>query len=208
MAARILARTPTRTGTRFAAWAARRVTVITPPVLRVRFSDRETTAAAGSHGANIAKQEASALLGWSVGALVIAGPVALVIIGPPESTADAAIETLAAEASGGSIQVLTGSAHTVYHSTRPLPSAESPGPPDQPTLIWFSGTRCEFCERLTFVEKSIDHDRPVAARYAVSGTPTFVLVDAVGIEIVRFHYLGNPSSFAATVSAALDLAKG
>ncbi|HJM90231.1 MAG TPA: thioredoxin domain-containing protein [Dehalococcoidia bacterium] len=163
------------------------------------------------------------LLGWSVAALVIAGAAALVIIGPPESTADAAIETLAAEASGGSIQVLTGSAHTVYHSTRPLPSAETPGSPDQPTLIWFSGTWCEFCERmepwiyqtiqqfsgrLTFVEKSVDHDRPGAARYAVRGTPTFVLVDQVGTEIVRFHYLGDSSSFAATVSAALDRAEG
>ena len=88
------------------------------------------------------------LLGWSVGAPVITGAVALVVICPPESTTDAAIETLAAEASGGPIQVLTGSAHTVYHSTRPLPSIETPGPPDQPTLIWFSGTWCEFCKRM------------------------------------------------------------
>ena len=150
--------------------------------------------------------------------LVVAGIAALVIIGPGQSTEDPALTALAQEVSGGQVRVITGSAHTVYHSTVPLPTATAPRPDGKPTLVWFSGTWCTFCERmdpfvlatvgrftdrLVFVEKSVDHDRSAASRYGIRGTPTFVLVDAEGHEVARFHYQLSSANFAQVIEASL-----
>ena len=86
------------------------------------------------------------------------------------------------------------------------------------SLVWFSGTWCHICERmapfahqtasgytdrLVFVEKSVDHDRPASGRYGVRGTPTFIMLDAAGTEVTRFHGAGDAASFAAAIEQAL-----
>jgi thiol-disulfide isomerase/thioredoxin len=116
------------------------------------------------------------------------------------------------------VRVLRGSAHTVYHSDAALPTSNEPRADGRPTLVWFSGTWCHFCERmepfawetasgfgdqLVFLEKSVDHDRSAASRFGVRGTPTFVLLDASGREQARFFYQADRASFASTIEAAL-----
>ena len=157
-------------------------------------------------------------LGWAALAAVVIGVAALLIRGPGQSDEDPAIAELARQNAGGPIEVLRGSAHTVYHSNRPLPSAAVPRADGRPTLVWFSGTWCEFCERMdpfvhstasrfseriAFVEKSVDHDRSAASSYGVRGTPTFVLIDASGNEVARFHYQSNEAAFAQVIESAL-----
>jgi len=137
-----------------------------------------------------------------VGALVIAVG-AFLVSQASSSEEDPAITALAAQSAGGAIEVHTGSAHTVYHSVDPLPTSSRPRLYGKPTLVWFSGTWCEFCEimvpfahnvgagftdRLVFVEKSIGHDRSAAQRYGVRGTPTFVLIDETGGRISQFNF--------------------
>jgi len=139
--------------------------------------------------------------------------------GGPEAPADPAQAQLAsANAAGAEVKVLTGSHHTVYHSVPPLPTASAPRADGLPTLVWFSGTWCEFCEqmepfahqsagrfagRMVFAEKSVDDDRQAASRYGIRGTPTFVLVDANGQEVARFGFQRDEQSFAAAIEAAL-----
>ena len=160
------------------------------------------------------------IAGWATLA-AIGGLVAFALVsgvGGGSAEADPAIASLAREAGGGDVQVYTGSAHTVYHSTAPLPAAAAPRGDGKPTLVWFSGTWCHFCEqmepfafetaegfgeRMAFVEKSVDHDRPAATRFGVRGTPTFVLIDAGGNEVARFHYQRSAQDFAAAIEAAL-----
>jgi len=135
-----------------------------------------------------------------------------------ETVEDPATTSLARENAGGDVRVLTGAHHTVYHSTAPLPSTSALRADGKPTLVWFSGTWCEFCERmepfahetartftdrLAFVEKSVDDDWAAAARFGVRGTPTFVLIDAEGKEIARFGFQATASAFAQTIAAAL-----
>ncbi|GAB4338383.1 MAG: hypothetical protein Kow0010_26720 [Dehalococcoidia bacterium] len=159
---------------------------------------------------------------WSVGIVaVLALGYAAVAYSGSRTTEDPEITALARENAGGPISVYTGSHHTVYHSSRPLPSASSPASDGKPTLVWFSGTWCEFCEqmepfahrvasgfrdRLTFVEKSVDHDRSAAGRYGIRGTPTFVLIDTQGRELTRFGFVRGEADFAARIEAALTAA--
>ena len=175
-----------------------------------------------------------ALIGWGSVAVVGALFAALLISGVggggsaeenPQFTSLAS--QLAAGGSAGAteqdrgssdIRVFSGSGHTVYHSTQPLPSVGAPRDDGKPTLVWFSGTWCSFCERMepwaletagqfsdrmAFVEKSVDHDRSAASRYGIRGTPTFVLIDDPGNEVVRFHYQGNAGDFQQAIEAAL-----
>ena len=122
------------------------------------------------------------------------------------------------EGTSADIRVFSGSAHTVYHSTKPLPTASSPQAEGKPTLVWFSGTWCEFCERMepfvlgtasgfsdrmVFVEKSVDHDRGAAGRFGVRGTPTFVMIDESGGEVTRFFFQGDSDSLTEAIEAAL-----
>ena len=125
--------------------------------------------------------------------------------------------------SGGAVEVLKGSRHTVYHSTAALPTLQSPRADGQPTLIWFSGTWCVNCSqmddfaydvaeqlasKLAFVEKSVDHDAAAVSRYGVTGTPSFVLVDARGEVIARFFFQGSATAFDQAIKQALAKAGG
>jgi thiol-disulfide isomerase/thioredoxin len=140
-------------------------------------------------------------------------------VATPSSTVDASVQAVAAENAGGPVEALTGSRHTVYHSAAALPDETHPRADGRPTLIWFSGTWCDFCERMdpfaydvmaayreraVFVEKSVDHDRNAAARYGIRGTPTFVLIDAAGNELTRFGFQPTAGLLGATIEQALD----
>ncbi|MGE0538881.1 MAG: thioredoxin domain-containing protein [Dehalococcoidia bacterium] len=123
--------------------------------------------------------------------------------------------TAMAEAnSGGPVRVLRGSHHTVYHSDQALPTAAAPRADGKMTLVWFSGTWCEVCETMepyvhqtavgyrdqeVLIEKSVDHARDDARRFAVRGTPTFVVLDPAGRELTRFHYQ-SASAFPAVMA--------
>lgn len=134
---------------------------------------------------------------------------------PPDS---ALVQLASTNAAGTEVKVFTGSHHTVYHSVASLPTASAPRADGRPTLVWFSGTWCEFCERMepfahetaagftgrmVFAEKSVDEDRGAASRYGIRGTPTFVLVDATGREVARFGFQRDAQSFIAAIESAL-----
>lgn len=163
------------------------------------------------------------LLAAGVAAVALVAIGVLMMGGSDDSSpgsAEASIElTLATQnADDGAIRVLTGRAHTVYHSEDPLPSGESPRADGRPTLVWFSATWCTTCERmepfahatanrltdeLVFIEKSVDEESSTAARFRVLGTPTFVLIDSSGNEIARFGYQPDAGSFEAAIREAL-----
>lgn len=156
-----------------------------------------------------------------VGGAAIVAVLAIFLVragsgGSESSPAEAAVA--AENGAGADIKVLSGGRHTVYHSTADLPTTSSPRPDGQPTLVWFSATWCDFCERMepfahatasqfrdrmVFVEKSVDQDRNAAARYGVRGTPTFVLIDATGKEVARFGFQPTDAAFAAAITSAL-----
>ncbi len=66
-------------------------------------------------------------------------------------------------------------------------------------------TAAEFAARMVFVEKAADRDVS-AAKYGVSDTPTFVLIDARGAEIARFGFEADRGQFGAAIEAALTAA--
>jgi len=160
-----------------------------------------------------------ATIAWSLGGVAAVALVVLALVSQGAAQpADAATEQLARSNSGTDVTVHAGSRHVVYHSDEPLPSASFPRVDGQPTLVWFSGTWCHVCEQmapfahetaaaytdqLVFVEKSVDHDRDSSGRYGVRGTPTFIMLDAVGSEVTRFHGSPNATSFAAQIEQAL-----
>ena len=162
---------------------------------------------------------------WRVPALWAGGIaavllVAVFVVGLGGEGVPASPETLAIaeEIGAGSVSIRLGSAHTVYHSDQPLPTRAAPSSDERPTLVWFSGTWCPFCERMepwiwqaasgfsdeiVFVEKSIDHDKAAARAYGVRGSPFFVLIDGSGNEIARFGYVASAGDFARAVETAL-----
>lgn len=159
-------------------------------------------------------------IGWVVGGAAVLGLLAVLLTSAGGSqAADAATEQLARQNAGTDVTVHSGRQHVVYHSDPPLPTANAPRADGQPTLVWFSGTWCHICERmapfahetasgytdqLVFVEKSVDHDRESSGRYGVRGTPTFIMLDAVGSEVTRFHGAGDAASFASAIEQALS----
>jgi len=160
---------------------------------------------------------------WALLAAGLIGAAALVYLAQTTggSRQNSQTAALARENSGTEIRVLTGSHHTVYHSTAPLPTSDRPRADGLPTLVWFSGTWCEVCEqmepwahataaefkdRMVFVEKSVDHDRGAALRYGVRGTPTFVLIDASGRPLTQFFFQSSPGAFRSAIEKALSLA--
>jgi len=159
------------------------------------------------------------MVGWGAAGLAIVALLgAAFLAGGEPIAADPVTESLARSNAGTDVTVYRGRAHTVYHSTADLPSDEAPRADGQPTLVWFSATWCTVCERMdpfahevasavtgdvTFVEKSVDHDRSAASRYGVRGTPTFILIDARGREITRFHAQLDPTSFAAAIESVI-----
>ncbi len=160
------------------------------------------------------------LLAWAAGATIVGG-LALVAVtgfGTGRSTVDPQTESLARANSGSEVEAITGSTHTVYHSVAPLPTRNEPRADGLPTLVWFSGTWCPFCERMEpfahqvansyqgqmmFVEKSVDHDRDAASRFGVRGTPTFVMLDASGQEAARFYFQGTARELDLAITQAL-----
>lgn len=169
---------------------------------------------------------------WGIGGALLLGLSAIFVLGAlaqagsgnaRSSALDAPARSLAESNAGTSIEVHRGSAHTVFHSTARLPSADEPSPDRRPTLVWFSGTGCHYCEQMgpfahetaaafaeqmRFVEKSVDHDRSAAAQYGVRGTPTFVLIDRSGRELTRFYFQANAAGFAEAIESALAVAEG
>lgn len=161
--------------------------------------------------------------GAAVIAVLVVGAVALRGgIGQGGSTApEVAAPSAGAPAAAEGVRVITGGIHTVHHTVAPLPTASTPREDGRPTLVWFSGTWCHVCEtmapyaqstiaqfeaRVAFAEKSVDHDRAAASKFAVRGTPTFVLIDAQGRELSRFFYQPDPARLQQTVDAALKQA--
>ncbi len=166
------------------------------------------------------------LLAASTAVLIGAYVLGASSVRTPEERAVAEVQAVAtqdtaASNAGGAVRKYTGTHHTVYHSTAPLPDARQPAPDARPTLVWFSGTWCEYCEqmepfahsaaaalgeRVRFVEKSVDQDRAAATRYAVRGTPTFVLIDGSGRELSRFFFQPTAEAFTRAIEAALKRA--
>ena len=165
-----------------------------------------------------------AAIGWSIGGVaVLALLVFAVTTQGGARSADAATEQLARTNAGTDVIVYSGRAHVVYHSEPPLPSTALPRADGQPTLVWFSAVWCPVCERmapfvhetasqytdrLVFIEKSIDEDRDSSNRYGVRGTPTFIMLDAAGREVSRFHGQADAASFAFAIEQALTAVGG
>ena len=164
---------------------------------------------------------------WQRWALVAGGVLGFALLvylaqdGASSGGSTPAMESVASQNAGTEVRVLRGSHHIVYHSSAPLPTSKSPRADGKPTLVWFSGTWCEFCEqmepwahetaaeytgRMVFVEKSVDHDRDAANRYGVRGTPTFVLIDAAGRPLGQFFFQPSQSGFRAAIDQALSRA--
>ncbi|MEP6871435.1 MAG: thioredoxin family protein [Anaerolineaceae bacterium] len=149
---------------------------------------------------------------------VLAGGGWMAVAAERQTTEDSALAALARSNAGAAVQVFTGAKHTVYQSVSPLPSASAPRPDGKPTLVWFTTSNCSDCGRMdsfahqsaaelagrmAFVEKAADRDVS-AARYGVTDTPTFVLIDARGEEIARFGFQATRQQFAATVGELLQ----
>lgn len=169
-----------------------------------------------------AKKKDSAWKTWLIGAAVVlvVGVVGFMAVSAANRKTEENPVTAATarENAGGEVSVLTGTHHTVYHSTAALPTAQKPRADGKPTLVWFSGTWCEYCERMepfahdtarqfsdraVFVEKSVDEDRNAAAAYGIRGTPTFVLIDANGRELGRFGFQANAPAFSKAIESTL-----
>lgn len=148
---------------------------------------------------------------------VLGGGGWMVLAAERQTSVDPSIAALARANAGGDVQAFTGAKHTVYQSLAPLPGVASPRTDGKPTLVWFTTSNCSDCgrmdafahqtaalfsPRMVFVEKAADRDVS-AARFAVTTTPTFVLIDAAGRELTRFGYQPSPESFAAAIAAAL-----
>lgn len=149
---------------------------------------------------------------------VLAGGGWMVVAAERQTKEDPALAAVARSNAGGEVQVFTGAKHTVYQSAAPLPSVASPRADGKPTLVWFTTSNCgdcgrmdsfahqtaaEFAKRMAFVEKSADRDVS-AERYGVSGTPTFVLIDARGEEVARFGFQRTKGRFAAFIEQLLQ----
>ncbi len=196
---------------------------------RARRSQREAKSARQQAHQPRRKLPWKAFLGWGTFAVLGGGLAVVLILGGgggsaeenPEFTSLASAlagDSVEQDSDSSDIRVYSGSAHTVYHSTKPLPTNSAPQADGKPTLVWFSATWCQVCERMepfvlqtasgfsermVFVEKSVDHDRSAARRFGVQGTPTFVMLDARGDQITRFFFQGDASGLAEVIEAAL-----
>lgn len=119
---------------------------------------------------------------------------------------------IAQDNANGPITAITGTAHTVYHSTRPLPDARAPRADGFLTLVWFTNGTCAACEdelfvhrvmaeyedTVVFVEKATDRDT-ADERLEVKSVPTFVWLDAEGTELARFGAVADEAAFRAEI---------
>lgn len=153
---------------------------------------------------------------------VLLGGAWMVMAAERQTKEDPALAALARSNAGSEVQVFTGAKHTVYQSLAPLPSAAASRADGRPTLVWFSTSNCSDCGRMdsfahqtaaayatrfVFVEKAADRDVS-AAKYRVSDTPTFVLIDARGTELARFGFEPDAQQFEAAIEAALATPAG
>lgn len=133
-----------------------------------------------------------------------------------QTSIDPRLFALAGENAGGEVTAITGTEHTVYHASAPLPDARAPRADKRDTLIWFTSQSCSRCEgmlfahtvmndyreRVVFVEKAIDRD-PAAALFGIEKPPVFVLIDAEGHEEGRFEEAADEADFRAQVERLL-----
>lgn len=61
----------------------------------------------------------------------------------------------------------------------------------------------KFQGKMAFVEKDVDHSPDLIRQFRVFGTPTFVLLDAKGLEVARFGFERTPERFEAQLTKAL-----
>ena len=123
-----------------------------------------------------------------------------------------------AQANGkGDVTAITGTGHTVYHSTRPLPDAKAPQADGMITLVWFTNATCRECEKelfvhkvmadyrksVVFVEKAIDRDTS-AERLGVKQVPTFVWLDAEGNAMGSFGAVADEAQFREELAKMTD----
>ena len=184
----------------------------------------KSSTTAGSPPARKAPKKTLPWKTWGIGALVAAAVIGigafLYTSASQTTTASAATEELARKNAGTDVKVYTGTNHTVYHSTSPLPSTSAPRADGKPSLVWFSGTSCEYCEqmepfaheaastflaRMAFVEKGVSQDNE-ASRYGVRGTPTFILIDANGKALASFGFQKTRAEFVAKIEETLKKA--
>lgn len=125
---------------------------------------------------------------------------------------DPAVFSLAQKNSNGEITAITGTGHTVYHSSRALPDGKSIETDGKLTLVWFTNTTCTECEdelfvhsvmagyrdNVVFLEKSTDRDT-ADDRLGVKQVPTFVWLDPNGTELGRFGAVADEQAFIAEV---------
>lgn len=128
---------------------------------------------------------------------------------------DAATLTLArqnARGELGEITAITGTEHTVYHSNSPLPEPRAHREDGRLTLVWFTTTSCQECERQAFVHRAVAELDPefvfvekemaresADERLRVAAAPTFVWLDAEGNELGRFTELPDAAALRAEV---------
>lgn len=116
----------------------------------------------------------------------------------------------------GPVIAITGTEHTVYHASAPLPEPKAPREDGKLTLVWFTSTACAACEsqafvhevmadyrdNVVFVEKAVDRDSD-DERLGVKGPPAFVWLDPTGAELGRFSELADPQTLRNNVEARI-----
>ena len=129
---------------------------------------------------------------------------------------DPATYVLAQKNADSEITAITGTAHTVYHSNKPLPDAKAPRADGKLTLVWFTNASCKECESelfvhqvmadyrsaVVFVEKAADRDA-ADDRLGVKTVPTFVWIDAEGNEVGTFGAVATESEFRSKIATFL-----
>jgi hypothetical protein len=131
----------------------------------------------------------------------------------PQTKIDAATLGVAQANADSDVIAITGTAHTVYHSPAPLPSAATPRGDGRYTLVWFTNQTCARCQqelfvhktmanyrgKVVFVEKATDRDN-ADDQLGVKDVPSFVWLDANGKELGRFGAVADDAALQAEVA--------
>lgn len=112
----------------------------------------------------------------------------------------------AGNTAAGSKHGTKGSGTAIYLTSSPAVTTNLINP-GKKTILWFSATWCEICERMSpyvqsvverhadrvvITERDVDREPALARQYAVRGTPTFVLLDESGKAVsTRVGYLSE-----------------
>lgn len=130
---------------------------------------------------------------------------------------DPATFGLAQANADGEVIAITGTAHTVYHSPAPLPSAAAPRGDGKFTLVWFTNQTCARCQqelfvhkamanyrsKVVFVEKATDRDN-ADDQLGVKDVPMFVWLDSTGGELGRFSGVADEVALQAEVAKVVN----